>query len=77
MESYATPAGHAAKAERPSGTKYKLSGLSIEFAQNGFVLECRYNPVRSTGGPSEYKDPTRKVYEDKAGLLKGIADALG
>jgi hypothetical protein len=74
------PEGVSGRARRykPSDKDYKLSSINISPADNGFVVECRHEPIREKNGPDiPYREPAKMVFADAASLIKAIPKMLG
>lgn len=66
--------------KEPNKKDYYLSGLDIEPADNGFIVNCRYTiqpKVKIAMRKKEeycdtYREPEKHVFEDKADAVKFI-----
>lgn len=65
------------KAAAKKNTKSRLSGLDIEVADNGFVVNARFKTEPKKGDPYPYVEPLRKVFADAAAVGDFVTKCLG
>lgn len=83
VETSPTPYGKDVKVtmnseKKPNLKDFYLSGVDIEPAENGFIVNCRYTmkpAMKATLRKKEqycdtYREPAKHVFEDKAGAVK-------
>lgn len=77
---YNAAQGTTGKVSRYKATDadYRLTEISISPADNGFVVSCRHEPVRSKNGPEiPYREPSKLVFENAESLIKAFPKMLG
>ena len=61
----------------------EIEAISIEAAENGYMVVCRYAPAKAKkpekecGPTCAYVEPERYVYETPAAVLKKVGALLG
>lgn len=56
----------------------ELESISIEAAENGYMVMCRMCPPKAKKGHmNEYQEPERYVYETADAALKKVKEMLG